>query len=374
MASSNNNEVISKASPHTIKKFELIEAYIATWAQKLMMSNYCDGIIYIDCMCNSGAYTDHDGNPVKGSAVRVAEVLRDVAGQYRKKVFLYLNDNDENKVNELRKHLPSEKNNYRIVTSVKDANEFLKEIGPKLGKQGHNYHFFLLYDPYDASIDWEALAPFFRHWGEVLINHMISDPIRALSQVKSDKAKQKYMDTYLIDDVSKLIPFGSDKNAYEERLETIIKYLKGSRNRKYYIAAFPFFNSNNSLVYDLVHCTGHVEGFKLFKTTAWNTFGRKSSTKNTSYFGQTVLDLSGDSLDIETQTDPNCYFTQDIAKYVQKHFAGQQNVKNSDIWDLLDEHPIFPTDGYKNEIKKILVSDYGATKKRSTMSFKDRRK
>lgn len=152
-----------------------------------------------------------------------------MAGQYRKKVFLYLNDNDENKVNELRKHLPSEKNNYRIVTSVKDANEFLKEIGQKLGKQRHNYHFFLLYDPYDASIDWEALAPFFRHWGEVLINHMISDPIRALSQVKSDKAKQKYMDTYLIDDVSKLIPFGSDKNAYEERLETIIKYLKGSR-------------------------------------------------------------------------------------------------------------------------------------------------
>lgn len=100
---------------------------------------------------------------------------------------------------------------------------------------------------------------------------------------------------------------------------------------------------------------------------------RKSENK-ASYFGQTVLDLSGDSLDIETQTDPNCYFTQDIAKYVQKHFSGQQNVKNSDIWDLLDEHPIFPTDGYKNEIKKILVSDYGATKKRSTMSFKDRRK
>lgn len=72
MASSNNNVVISKASPHTIKKFELIEAYIKTWAQKLMLNSYCDGIIYIDCMCNSGAYTDHDGAPVKGSAIRVA--------------------------------------------------------------------------------------------------------------------------------------------------------------------------------------------------------------------------------------------------------------------------------------------------------------
>ena len=28
MASSNNKELISKASPHTIKKFELIEEYL----------------------------------------------------------------------------------------------------------------------------------------------------------------------------------------------------------------------------------------------------------------------------------------------------------------------------------------------------------
>lgn len=374
MASSNNNVVISKASPHTIKKFELIEAYIKTWAQKLMLNSYCDGIIYIDCMCNSGAYTDHDGAPVKGSAVRVAEVLRDVAGQYKKKVFLYLNDNNEDKINELKKHLPGEKDNFRIVTSVKDANIFLKEIGPKLDNRRYHYHFFLLYDPYDASIDWATLAPFFRHWGEVLINHMVSDPIRALSQVKSDRAKQKYMDTYLIDDVTKLIPFGSDKNAYEKRLETIIKYLRGDKSRKYYIASFPFFNTNNALVYDLVHCTSHIEGFKLFKTTAWNTFGRKSSTKTTSFSGQTVITYSEDSLDIETETDQNCYFAEDIAKYIQKHFNGQQDVKYSDIWALLDEHPIFPTDGYKNEIKQILVADYGATKKQSTISFQDRRK
>ena len=60
MASSNNSAVVSKASPHTIKKFELIESYVKSWAQKLMQNNYCNGIIFIDCMCNSGVY--HDGN------------------------------------------------------------------------------------------------------------------------------------------------------------------------------------------------------------------------------------------------------------------------------------------------------------------------
>lgn len=32
MASSNNNELISRASLHTQKKFELIEKYIMPWA------------------------------------------------------------------------------------------------------------------------------------------------------------------------------------------------------------------------------------------------------------------------------------------------------------------------------------------------------
>lgn len=56
MPSSNNNKLISRASPHTIKKFELIESYIETWAQKLMNNPACNGLIFIDCMCNSGVY------------------------------------------------------------------------------------------------------------------------------------------------------------------------------------------------------------------------------------------------------------------------------------------------------------------------------
>ena len=48
--------IISKASPHTIKKFELIEEYIKSWAQKLLLTESCNGLIFIDCMCNSGVH------------------------------------------------------------------------------------------------------------------------------------------------------------------------------------------------------------------------------------------------------------------------------------------------------------------------------
>ena len=90
MASRNNKELISKASPHTIKKFELIEEYIKAWAQKLMLNQYCNGLIYIDCMCNSGLYHDENGNLVEGSPIGVANVLWDVAGQYpQKQVYIF---------------------------------------------------------------------------------------------------------------------------------------------------------------------------------------------------------------------------------------------------------------------------------------------
>ena len=52
--SSKKKSVISKASPHTIKKFELIEEYIKSWAEKLLLTDSCNGLIFIDCMCNSG--------------------------------------------------------------------------------------------------------------------------------------------------------------------------------------------------------------------------------------------------------------------------------------------------------------------------------
>ena len=358
MASSNNKEIISKASPHTIKKFELIEEYIKSWAQKLMLNQYCNGIIFIDCMCNSGLYHDENGVLVEGTPIRVAKALRDVAGQYpHKQVFLYFNDIDQDKTDLLQTKLPSARGNYHVVVTHEDGNALLKEIGSKLDLQNH-LHYFLLYDPYDASIDWEALFPFFRNWGEVMINHMVSDPVRAITQVKKSSTKVKYESTYL-DAFENLVPFGSDKNAYEKRVEEIIETLKG--RREYFVAAFPFYNSQNSQVYSLIHCTGNKEGFKLYKKSAWKTFGARSSTKNSHVDkNQLTLDFSGQGL-VTTSTDESCFVVTDIAKYLSRAFAGRTEVPLQELWDLLDEHPIFPSEGYRTEIRNDLKNIFGAT-------------
>ena len=353
----NNKELISRASPHTIKKFELIEEYIKSWAQKLMLNQYCNGVIFIDCMCNSGLYHDENGVLVEGTPIRVAKILRGVAGQYpHKQVFLYFNDIDQKKTDLLKKNLPSEKGNCHFVVTHEDGNALLKDIGSKLDQRNH-LHYFLLYDPYDASIDWEALFPFFRNWGEVMINHMVSDPVRAITQVKRRSTKVKYESTYL-DAFENLVPFGSNKNAYEKRVEEIITTLKGKR--EYYVATFPFYNSQNSQVYSLIHCTGNKKGFTLYKKSAWKTFGARSSIK-TSHVdkNQLQLDIFGEGI-LTTNTDESCFTITDIAKYLSRSFSGRNEVPLQDLWDLLDEHPIFPSDGYRNEIRSDLKTIFGA--------------
>ena len=298
--------IIDKASPHTIKKFELIEEYIKSWAQKLLLTESCNGLIFIDCMCNCGIYTDGAGQSVKGTAVRVSEALRDAARTYTdKNIHIYLNDKDKARVDELKRHLPQDERNFKIVTSCSDAHELLRTIGPQLYGTGH-LHYFLLYDPYDANIDWEALLPFFRNWGEVMINHMVSDPVRAITSAKRKTTRAKYENTYL-EDFERLVPYGSDKAAYEARVEEVINSLRGSKHSA----------ENRQLSFDL--------------------------------FGEITMD-----------EDESCLHVIDIARYLSRLLKGRKQVPLDEMWELLEDHPIFPSEGFRNEVKQELTSCFGA--------------
>ena len=368
MASINNNVLISSASPHTIKKFELVEAYIKTWVHKLLKNSSCEKIVFIDCMCNSGLYHDDNNDIVYGTPIRVSKVLRDAAGQYpNKKIYVYLNDISQKKIDLLNNQLPKESTNFKYCITCKDANDRLKEIGPKLSSL-KRLHFFLFYDPYDASIDWDALTPFFLNWGEILINHMLNDPTRAITRVKKQETKKKYESTYRIP-FEDLLPYGSNRYAYETRVEEIITTKKGEPHREYYIATFPFFNSQNTLVYDLIHCTSNPNGFKLFKATAWKIFGGKSSLKDThGNENRLMFDFNG-GVEITVQVDKKCYNVMDIIDYVHRQYKGKHDVPLSEIWMLLERHPVFPSEGYRKEIKLGLQSYYNDKVSKSTITF-----
>lgn len=373
MAYKKKNSVnIDMACPHTIKKFELIEAYVQEWALKLLNFNKCDGIVFIDCMCNSGVYHDNDGREVFGTPIRIAMLLSNMMKAHPEKhAWLYFNDLSAEKIDILKTHLPNDEKNYHIVTSSGDGNDLLRKIAGK-SHQNSNINHLLVYDPYTASVDWTALMPFLRNWGEVIINHMVSDPIRGLSQAKSDAAIEKYEKTYLAS-IEKLATFGNDKCAYENRVQEIIVTLRGIATRKYYIASFPFFNTKNVLVYNLIHCSANIKGFRLFKRTAWKIFGGKSSMKDTHGMeNQLLLDLDG-SGSPRTVADEYCYYVKDIVEYLHEKFRGRKNVSLDDAWGALDEHPVFPSEGYRTKIKQGLKNYFDDIVSQKTISFSDRR-
>lgn len=380
MANKKKDEIISEASPHTIKKFELIEAYADEWARKLLgygnKSGKCNGIVFIDCMSNSGMYKRKGTEElVEGTPIRVAKRLASIMREqfYQdKQAWLYFNDFSAEKIEELEKHLPANTHNFHIQTSVGDGNVLLKEIGKRLNQQ-LKINYLLVYDPYQAAIDWSALLPFIRNWGEVIINHMVYDSIRAVSQATRAETISKYEQTYLAK-IEDLIEFGSDRDAFEKRIHDIIIAIKnaGTGKKRYYIASYPFFNTQNTVVYNLLHCTSNKVGFGLYKSTAWKTFNGQSSLKRTEFSqGQLTIDtlLSGeDGLVLTTATDENCYYVDDIVKFILTTFKGRSNVPLTEIWAVVDEHPIFPSDLFKNDIKDKLRAQ-GYKVHRSSIDF-----
>ena len=366
---SGNNAISSHANPHTIKKFELTEKYVEAWAHKLLQNQYCFGLVFIDCMSNSGEYVDDDGKQVFGTPVRVAKYLRNVAGQYPcKQIDLFFCDLCPAKTKHLKGLMPNDSRNFHVHITTEDGNDLAKRLGQTMSNRKH---YLLVYDPYEATIDWNAIMPFINNWSEVILNHMVSDSMRAVKMVKKDEARNKYEQTYLMD-LEDLIPYGSDKKAYEKRIEDIIKALRRNSGYQYYIAAFPFFNEKNAIVYNLIHCTSNIKGFRLYKQSAWQTFGGKSSTKNTHGLeNQLMLDFDGTGRP-KTHTDEFCFYVKDIAEYLQKSFNGRANVPLNDVWALLDSHPVFPFDGFRPQIKNELKRNLGASVNRSTISFVDR--
>ncbi len=374
MASSKRNDLVSVAPPHSIKKFELISEYVKAWIQILMLNQKCRGIVYIDCMSNSGVYKNDEGEEIEGTPLLVSEIIADAMITYtNKQAYLYFNDLDSKKIDLLKTRIPKQTNNFHIYTEAMDANVLLRKIGTQFTTAFSDMHFLLVYDPYDAHIEWDAMMPFLKNWGEIIINHMVSDPIRGAKTAKKQKVIEKYEETYQTT-IDELISFGSDRNAFETKIEQIIRDGSGRSEKRYYIASFPFFNSNNSVVYNLIHCTGHYKGFELFKSTAWKTFGDKSSLKNTHNIEDQMSFTISDNgeLVMGVQVDESCYNLRDAAKYVQEHFAGKENVPNDDVWTYLGEHPVFPTRDYKNKIKDVLKREFGMKASRSSMTFLDR--
>ncbi len=364
MARKKQTNVITEAKPHTVKKFELIERYVDEWARKILGFNGIEGregsrgVVFIDCMCNSGRYTDIDGNLIEGTALRVAKRLNTIIQGYPgRDAILIFNDMEEDRVQHLRKEIEDANlTNIAVSYNVGDCNAFLR--GLNISTFSNQYNTLLLYDPYRAAIDWDAIKPYLNRWGEVIINHMMFDTSRGAAQAKKPEVIDRYQETYQRD-ISLLAE--TNKDDLDDIIVSIIRNNVNKSASNYYISIAPFYNRTNGRVYSLIHCSGNIKGIRLYKKVTWQTFGDRSSMHTHSQpQGQLMFDLGGTG-DVDTLTDIHCYDVHDIAKYIYHKYKSLQSVSLEVIYKDLDEHPVFPSDGYKDEIKRELKQFFGVT-------------
>ncbi|MBQ7366285.1 MAG: three-Cys-motif partner protein TcmP [Spirochaetaceae bacterium] len=345
-----DNNIITNAAPHTVKKFELIETYVDEWARKILGFPESKGVIYIDCMSNSGEYYDEQNNVIEGTAIRVAKRLNEIIVNYEnKKAILIFNDLNKNRVEHLENKINELKlKNIDITYHSEDCNSFLQGLNSNGWKE---YNTLLLYDPYRASINWEAIKPFLNRWGEVIINHMVYDTPRGVTQAKKRNVIERYEETYQRD-LASLIE--TDKSELDRIIVSIIKNNLQRTDSQYFISLAPFYNRTNGKMYSLIHCTSNIQGIKLYKRVTWKIFGDKSSLKkNHGVPNAPCLDF-GAEFELENIPDAECYTISDIAKYIYEIYKTRGTISLREIYADLDSHPIFPSDGYKNEIKSAL--------------------
>lgn len=360
-----------KIGEHTIKKFELVSKYVEGWARKILGYEKSVGLVYIDCMCNCGKYFDAKGNVVEGTALRVAKFINTINEKYKKNSMLFFNDLDKEKIEYLENELDSLNLKYvKYYCFNTDANSLLRIIS---GRKFDKHNTLLFYDPYKADIDWDALEPFFNIWGEVIINHMVSDPIRGAKVTHKPEKIARYERTYRqgIDEIIKISNQSNNREELEKRISSIINSCVYDE-KCYYIASFPFYIKTNQLVYNLIYFSWNRKGIVLFKKTAWDVFGGQSALKHqvaSSLAGQLCLDF--DNGKIKKETQQGVYTVYDIAKYVYERYKGQGEVSFKEIYNVLEEHPIFPSDGYKNYLRDTLKESFGVKIKKTSAVFGD---
>lgn len=361
-------KLIDEIAPHTIRKLDLIEKYTEAWAIKLLKYPKCKGIVFIDGMSNSGMYIDKNTKrEIPGTALRVTKKLYEYSKLYKEKsIKLYFNDKSVERIQYLKSLLQpfinQQTDNFKIEIFNMDVSDFLECYAQKNSKV-RDLNTLLVYDPYNDDIDWEVLNWYFNNWGEIILNHMVSDIVRNRHNDLKDSTKRRYEKVYL-DSFDNLK--NEPKERYQKRVEKIIEEICEA-DKNLYIACVPFFISTNAHIFNLLFISHNIKGFKLFKNNAW-----KLNCGNSAVNIRNEISIFQPPLFVEMNKELNReenYTLYDVIDYIVEKYQQKNEVYWNEIWSDLDYHPIFVAEGFKPEIKNLL-KEKGYIVKREKLVFK----
>ena len=266
----------------TTKKIEYVTKYVEEWLRVGCLSSKVKVLNFVDGMSNAGIYRDGD----LGTATMVFSLFLDAAKSNPTKSFnLVFNDLDTERIaifkavcEELciQKCEAGAPPNLTLFYSQGDINDFISDLPQHddvLVGYGNLTLFFI--DPYDArTVDGTLLHDYLAdRYCELFFNWFSSDHIR---NPDADEIKKRFNGIN--------IPAGRDAADF------IAQYLAGPQ-KSYF--SFPFRNSNNAEIYQIIFITPHKKGLEKIKEALWSTFSGKEYHRNsrTDYYQTSMLDF-----------------------------------------------------------------------------------
>lgn len=248
----------------TIAKLEIFQKYFEEWLPVFIMSRNPKLIQVFDLFAGSG----YDKNRVPGSPIRTLEVIakhRKNLAQEKKQVFLFLNDADQKKVEQLRLNVEQKINDLSIQSmvvtkfSAKDfraclLNDYSKEL-----KMGCNLIF----------IDQNG----FREVDEQVFQFLISlDTTEFMFFVSSsfihrfanEPEVQKYHPKFDFDQIKK-----TSRNKVHNVISAEFRKYVPSHIASHAVIPFSIMKDDHTNVYGLIFVTRHVLGADKFLHTVW---------------------------------------------------------------------------------------------------------
>lgn len=272
---------IDDKKEQTDKKIEYISRYVEEWVRVGVNSSKIHRLNFIDCMSNSGIYSD--GN--LSTAACVFEQFCAQAKHHPEKEFnLVINDINPKRVelctavcNELLLESDYSGDNLSLYTSNMDVNEFLLSLDAHAGLiDGYGILTLIFVDPYNAhTVDAVILKEYLStHYCELFFNWFSMDHVR-------NKDSRAIRDCF--EGVE--VPPGKDAGDW------IADWLKGGQIR--YSFNYSFHNSSNAEIYQIIFLTPNISGLEKLKAALWNVFSGRQYHRNSKRLGYqtSIFDL-----------------------------------------------------------------------------------
>lgn len=341
-----NPSKLTDKKQQTNKKIEYVRDYVIRWAEISAVRNDVQTITFIDCMSNAGVYRDGDCC----TAIEVLKVFCDIAERYPQKVFRVLcNDNDEGKIDILKKVIAAVKTevrNVHICTSVSDVNAYLDKLStnPRLCGSpvfGYGCSTILYVDPFDfGTVEIPKISAVLqKHYCELIFNFFISDYVR---NIKNDQGRiQRCLGGKNIKDKDELFSYVGEMLRVGN-----IKHL----------FSYDFRITNNVELYQIVFATPNTRGLEVLKDSLWKVFDGAEYHRNQKDTGQATLFTS--------EYDQNAFLNKYAreARVILENSFPRQTLSYTQIEEFLIERTMLGASHIIRHVLKPMIASGGIVK------------